>query len=277
MSAPQDKNTTPEQQSKKLPAIQFYPGDWKRDPGIQSLGYFDRGVWLEILFLMHESSERGVLLLNGRPMSEQALANCLGLDKQILTTTLATLVENGVASRRDDGALVNRRMLRDEYIRQQRTKAGEKGGNPALLKQKTTTQDNQIPTPSSSSSSSSSDTKEDPIGSSLEQKGAHDPERITLAPRILMTRQQADRLVGEFGREACEYYKPICSDWLVANGKTKKDGAAFMRNWIKKERSERRGFYYARAGPTAAPAAKNYNATIEAMKNIFAECEHETE
>lgn len=31
-----------------------------------------------------------------------------------------------------------------------------------------------------------------------------------------------------------------------------------------------------RAGPIA-PGARNFNATIEAMKNIFAECEHETE
>jgi hypothetical protein len=149
----------------KLPAIQFYVGDWRKDPGVQSLGYHDRGIWFEILCLMHESENRGVLLLNGAPMPEDALARVLGLDKQILTTTLTSILDYGVASRRqEDGALYSRRMVRDEKLRKIRTEAGKQGGNPVLLKQNSTTKVNQKPTtkdkqkttPSSSSSSSSS-------------------------------------------------------------------------------------------------------------------------
>lgn len=139
----------------KLPAFQFYPGDWRKDPGVQSLDFHDRGVWFEILCLMHESESRGKLTLNGAPMPESALARLLGLDKQILTTTLTTLLTYGVASTCEEtGAIMSRRMVRDEYIRQVRAEAGKKGGNPALLKQIPTTQLKQIPTPSSSSSSS---------------------------------------------------------------------------------------------------------------------------
>lgn len=141
----------------KLPSLQFYPGDWKRDPGIRSLNFHDRGVWFEILLLMFESDERGVLLLNGKPMPIEALSFALGLDNQILTTTLTTLLTYGVVHRREkDGALYNKRMVRDEEIRQVRIKAGSKGGNPNLLNQNPTTGDNQNPTPSSSSSSSTS-------------------------------------------------------------------------------------------------------------------------
>lgn len=152
----------------KLPALQFYPGDWRKDPGVQSLNYFDRGVWFEILCLMHESCERGKLLLNGQPMPDDALATILGLDKQILTTTLNTLLTYGVASRDEEtGALINRRMVKDEDLRQKRTEAGKLGGNPVLVKQKSTKRQprpeangnhgvKQIPTPSSSSSVSSS-------------------------------------------------------------------------------------------------------------------------
>lgn len=115
----------------KLPAFQFYPADWRKDPGVQSLNYHDRGVWFEILCLMHESEERGVLLLNGQPMPEDALSRSLGLDKQILTTTLTTLLTYGVASSRDeDGALTSRRMVRDEKLRKIRIDAGKQGGNP---------------------------------------------------------------------------------------------------------------------------------------------------
>lgn len=147
----------------KLPAFQFYPADWRKDPGVQALSFNDRGVWFEILCLMHESEQRGKLLLNGRPMSEDSLARVLGLDKQILTTTLTTLSELGVSSVcPTTGALMSRRMVRDEEIRQIRAKSGKLGGNPALCKQnghvllnqKPTTHLNQNPTPSSSSSSS---------------------------------------------------------------------------------------------------------------------------
>lgn len=145
------------EKSRKLPAFQVYGGDWRKDPGVQSLNYHDRGVWWEILLLMHESDERGVLLLNGKPMPIEALGRLLGLDNQILTTTLTTLLDFGVASKREDGAIYNRRMVRDEQIRQERIKAGYMGGNPNLLKQKSTSQVNQKSTPSSSISYSSSD------------------------------------------------------------------------------------------------------------------------
>ena len=83
----------------KLPAIQFYPGDWRKDPGVQALSFHDRGVWFEILLLMHESDERGKLILNGKPMPKEALGRLLGLDNQNLTNTLTKLLEYGVASK----------------------------------------------------------------------------------------------------------------------------------------------------------------------------------
>lgn len=139
----------------KLPAFQFYPGDWRKDMGVQSLSFHDRGVWWEMLCLMHESERRGVLVLNGEPIEEERLGRLLGLDKQILTNTITNLLTSGVASREPEtGAIYCRRMVRDEYIRKLRSEAGSKGGNPVLLKQKTTTGDKQILTPSSSSSSS---------------------------------------------------------------------------------------------------------------------------
>ncbi|NYH24675.1 hypothetical protein [Paraburkholderia bryophila] len=145
----------------KMPAMQFYPADWRKDPGVQALGFHDRGVWFEILCIMHESSERGVLLLNGLPMPTQALANILGLDIQILNQTLTNLTTYGVAKvRHADGALYSKRMVADENLCQIRREAGKKGGNPALLNQKSNQADNQAvnqtATPSSSSSSSSS-------------------------------------------------------------------------------------------------------------------------
>ncbi len=146
----------------KLPALQFYGGDWHKDPGIKALGYFDRGVWFEMLLMMHESEERGVLLLNGLPMSDEALQQALKLDNQIFKDTLTKLLTYGVARRREsDGAIYSKRMVEDEKLRKIRKEAGKMGGNPNLVNQNTTTQLKQKPTPSSSFASSSTKQKQD--------------------------------------------------------------------------------------------------------------------
>lgn len=117
----------------------FYIGDWRKDPGVQSLDFFHRGLWFEILCLMYESEQRGKLLLNGKPMPVEALSRLLGLDKQSLTKALTLLLETGVASRcGTTGILLSRRMVKDEELRKVRAECGKKGGNPALklVKQK---------------------------------------------------------------------------------------------------------------------------------------------
>lgn len=141
----------------KLPAIQFYPGDWHKDQGVQSLDLEHRGAWLELLLMMHDSDERGVLVVNGLPMSNEVIARRLGLDNQKSNQILSTLLTYGVASRREeDGAIYSRRMVKDENLRKIRVEAGKKGGNPNLVnqnpKQKTTTGVKQNPTPSITSS-----------------------------------------------------------------------------------------------------------------------------
>lgn len=148
----------------KMPAMMFYPADWRKDPAVQSMGYFERGVWFEMLCLMHESGERGVLLLNGVPMPDQALANILGLDNQTLTKTLTTILTYGVAKRREeDNAIFSKRMVKDEHLCQIRREAGKKGGNPNLVKQKSNQvvnqSFNQNPTPSVAVAFASSEDK----------------------------------------------------------------------------------------------------------------------
>jgi hypothetical protein len=213
----------------KLPAFQFYPADWKKDPGVQCLSFHDRGVWFEILCLMHESEQRGKLMLNGQAMPESALARLLGLDKQNLTNTITTLVTYGVASRCEDtGALVNRRMLRDEKLRQIRTEAGKKGGNPALLNQNPNQNDGgevkQNPTPSSSSSSSSLE---------REREGAGAGETLSAGTRrpTLSEALSAASTMGISPEKADEWWHAReASGWLkgMAGGGTSPVGTNFQ-------------------------------------------------
>ena len=45
----------------KQPAFQFYPGDWMKDPMLRRCSIAARGLWIDLLCLMHEMPTRGAL------------------------------------------------------------------------------------------------------------------------------------------------------------------------------------------------------------------------
>lgn len=144
----------------KLPHLQFYVGDWRKAIDVQSHSYHDRGVWFELLCFMHESEQRGKLITNGKAIPDEAICRMLGLDKQVGLKTIQALLDSGVADRDPEtGALMSRRMVRDEQLRKIRAEAGKKGGNPLLLKQNPTTPVNQIPDIDNDTGNSASEEK----------------------------------------------------------------------------------------------------------------------
>jgi hypothetical protein len=137
----------------------------------------DRGVWLEILFLMHDSTRRGVLLLGDKAMPVEVLARLLGLTKESISETIDNLVSCGVTEREPrTGALINRRMLRDENKRAddrsrlnkwRKSKKQNENGNGA----ETGAETDLIRLSSSSSSSSPSVISDDKIDASMAVTG----------------------------------------------------------------------------------------------------------
>jgi hypothetical protein len=122
---------------KDLPAMPFYIGDWKKDPAIQVLSREDKMIWLEMIFLMWESKERGYLTVNGIPMTNEMLSTALNLDNQNLTKRLSMYEEFGLFSRREsDGAIYSRRIVKIIELSEKRKNVGLLGGNPNLVKQK---------------------------------------------------------------------------------------------------------------------------------------------
>lgn len=119
----------------KRPAFQFYTGDWQRNAKLRRCTHAERGIWIEVLCLMHDSEEYGVLRW---PLKDIAQAvNCRVPD-------IRSLVTKGVMKGGDDqiDALIYRprhagkvgepiillpyqtgpiwyssRMVRDEYVR----------------------------------------------------------------------------------------------------------------------------------------------------------------
>lgn len=118
----------------KLPAIQWYPKDWQSDMGIQSLSFEERGIWWEILQRMHQSEERGKMVLNGRPMTDYEIANIIHCEVAKFKQSIQQILSKGVASRDEFGTLISRRMVYDENIRRVRAIAGAEGGKQTQSK-----------------------------------------------------------------------------------------------------------------------------------------------
>ena len=139
----------------KQPSLQFYPGDWMKDPTLRSVSLAARGLWIDMLCLMHESPDRGYLRNALRaPIVEAHLARIEGVNLNHLRKYLVELESVGVFSRAEDGAIFSRRMVRDTKLLETRRQCGSLGGNPNLVGKKVNQTANQNPTPSSSSSTS---------------------------------------------------------------------------------------------------------------------------
>lgn len=154
----------------KLPSFQFYPGDWLKDPNLRRCTPAAKGVWMDLLCIMFECEERGVLATSGQAWTDDEIARAVGGDRAETLACIEELTLKGVANRLPNGALYSKRMVRDENKRKLCVEAGKRGGNPNLrppLKGGVNGQSkgqskggaNPNPTPSSSSSSSSSDNK----------------------------------------------------------------------------------------------------------------------
>jgi len=114
----------------KMPAILFYTGDWLKDPAVRMMTLTQRGLWIDMLSLMYESSDRGYLSLkNGQPVSTEQLCRMVGcLDIKTVEECLEAMESVGVFSRTKDGVIYSRRMVNDEKIREAKAKAGRASG-----------------------------------------------------------------------------------------------------------------------------------------------------
>jgi hypothetical protein len=114
------------------PWLKFYPSDWRADPALRMCSLASRGLWMEMLCLMHEATLRGSLLINGQAVTDKQLASLCGVSSRDVTTCLEQLESAGVFSREDNGTIFSRRMRRDDEKAERDKANGKGGGNPIL-------------------------------------------------------------------------------------------------------------------------------------------------
>lgn len=114
------------------PWMKFFPGDWRADPRLRSCSIAARGLWMEMICIMHEASPRGSLLVNGKQVNLTHMLGLMGVAPKDATVLLAELEDAGVFSRDDDGTIYSRRMRREARQSADAKAYGKLGGNPRL-------------------------------------------------------------------------------------------------------------------------------------------------
>lgn len=111
----------------RRPAFQFYPSDWRNDPGLRLCSAGARGLWIDMMCLMHEGQPYGHLTVFGRPIDDASLARLVGESPTLVRKWVKELGDNEVYSVTANGVVFSRRMVRDEELRERRAAGGQAG------------------------------------------------------------------------------------------------------------------------------------------------------
>lgn len=115
----------------RRPWLKFYPNDWRSDPALRSCSVAARGLWMEMICVMHEATSRGDLTIGNLPVSPRQLASISGVPLKEANRLLDELEAAGVFSR--NGEIIYSRRMKREEEKAERDKAnGALGGNPQV-------------------------------------------------------------------------------------------------------------------------------------------------
>lgn len=133
---------------KRQPWRKWYTSAWRSDAPLRMCSYAARGLWADLLTLMHESPTCGFLLVNNVAPSIKQLTGLLGGTQREVKDLLAELGDAGVYSvvggpmpddvkrlippHMSSGILFSRRMVRDEAKAARDRANGKGGGNPNI-------------------------------------------------------------------------------------------------------------------------------------------------
>jgi hypothetical protein len=245
----------------KLPSFQFYPGDWLKDPALRCCSPAARGVWIDLLCLMFEATERGVLRIkNGskmKPISIKTLCKTISGCKPKM---IQELIDNGVIrTARKDGALYSKRMARDELRMRHYRKRASRGGrakallNPCLPSAK---QGAKSCTSSSSSSSPSG------LKSTTKRKKPIKKEKVSFLDCVFLTTDEHRQLVKRFGPAGAKDRIQELNDGIMSKGYKYKSHYHAILTWDRKHEKDGHGRTEKppgeRAGQEGPPANRDY-------------------
>jgi hypothetical protein len=160
----------------KRPSFQFYPGDWQANSNLRRCTHAEKGIWLDVLCLLHDQPEYGVLRWPLKEVAQAVGCSVAALqslvtkgvikgDEKALSEPFVYIPRSGrkngepvtLVPTQDGPIWFSSRMVKDEYVRTIRgesTRFGDGNGEAPTDSPKPPFGDG-----SSSSSSSSSSNK----------------------------------------------------------------------------------------------------------------------
>ena len=113
--------------------VKWHFSKWRNEPTLRMCSLSARGLWADLLAIMHECEPYGHLVINGQKPSAKQIASMVGMtSEREVTTALKELQDNGVFSLTDNGVIYSRRLVRDKATRDLGKQTGSLGGNPKL-------------------------------------------------------------------------------------------------------------------------------------------------
>lgn len=214
----------------KRPAFQFYPGDWLRSTDLRSVSVGARGLWIEMICLMHEGQPYGYLRVGNKGIDNGTLARISGCSVSECDMWTAELLAAGVCSKEGDTYLC-RRMIRDERIRNSRAAGGIKSiEHPNTCKPRVPLTP-PLGVPPASASASSVNLKPKPTTAA----NGH----IHLTADGLwegIKASQIDLWKRAYPAVLIDAELNAAAAWIIANPANKKSNyARFLTNWLKKQ------------------------------------------
>ena len=123
--------------SGERPWMKFYPQSWRSDEMLRNCSLAARGLWIEMIALMHTSERYGFLLINGKVPSDRQLQRQTGAESSDeISQLIAELEQESVFSRDPDGVIFSRKMVRDAKSFAKASNFGKRGVRAKALKGK---------------------------------------------------------------------------------------------------------------------------------------------
>jgi len=221
----------------KYPQMPFDTRDWLCCPELKVLSPDVRGLWMDVLCYMWESPEKGVMVSpSGKPYTQAEIVALVGLDSQGSSAWITQLIEAGVCGIREDGAIISRRMVRENELSQKRAAAGRKGGETTKCRALSQKAPEQAQNGQETEAVAPGELFSIPAEPKKTRKRAAKPEepKIEFAQYVHLTQKDYDKLVADFGTEAVSWMINKLNNTVGSNTKRYKYTNDYLaiRNWV---------------------------------------------
>lgn len=113
-------------------SFQFFASDWLSDPSLRMCAPETRGLWIDILCLMHQSPERGFLMIKNEILCDEHVRKALNFEKKKFEFCMSELKRFDIIKKDEKERYYCKRMVEAQSLSEKRKASGKLGGNPKL-------------------------------------------------------------------------------------------------------------------------------------------------